>query len=90
VRGGGAGKPFRVRYDLMADDSSVAVAILRTPTATVDALMYDSDHSGGGNVGDGAVYPQRYPEPIHLWIHPSGRISWFQNEASPPRNRYAR
>jgi hypothetical protein len=90
VRGGDVGKPFRVRSDLMADDSSVAVAIVRTPTATVDALMYDSDPSGGGNMGDGVVYPQRYPEPIHFWIYPSGRISCFQNEASPPRSRCPR
>jgi hypothetical protein len=80
-----AGRPFRVRYDLMGIDSSVALAIVRTPTGTVGALMYDSDPSGGGNVGE-AVYPKPCPEPVHLWINPSGRINCFQKETSPPKD----
>lgn len=37
-----AGKPFRVRYDIRGFDSFVAVAVVRTPIATVGALQYDS------------------------------------------------
>jgi len=80
-----AAKPFRIRYDLQGFDSSVAVAIVRTPSGTVGALMYDSDPSGGSHVGE-VVYPKRCPEPVHLWINPSGRINCFQQETSPPKN----
>jgi hypothetical protein len=77
-----AAKPFRIRYDLQGIDSLVAVAIVRTPSGTVGALTYDGDPSGGGHVGE-VVYPKRCPEPVHLWINPSGRIHCFQQK--PPR-----
>jgi hypothetical protein len=80
-----AAKPFRVRYDLRGIDSSVAVAIVRTPIGTVGTLSYDSDPSGGSHVGE-AVYPKKCPEPVHLWINPSGRINCFQKESSPPKD----
>ena len=80
-----AAKPFRIRYDLQGFDSVVAVAIVRTPSGTVGSLMYDSDPSGGSHVG-AAVYPKRCPEPVHLWINPSGRINCFQQETSPPKD----
>jgi hypothetical protein len=76
-----AAKPFRIRYDLQGIDALVAVAIVRTPSGTVGALTYDSDPSGGGHVGE-VVYPKRCPEPVHLWINPSGRINCFQQETS--------
>ena len=80
-----AARPFRIRYDLQGIDSLVAVAIVRTPSGTVGALTYDSDPSGGGQVGE-VVYPKRCPEPVHLWINPSGRINCFQQETSPPKD----
>ena len=80
-----AAKPFRIRYDLQGIDALVAVAIVRTPSGTVGALTYDSDPSGGGHVGE-VVYPKRCPEPVHLWINPSGRINCFQQETSPPKD----
>jgi hypothetical protein len=80
-----AAKPFRIRYDLQGIDSLVAVAIVRTPSGTVGALTYDSDPSGGGQVGE-ALYPKQCPEPVHLWINPSGRINCFQQETSPPKD----
>jgi len=80
-----AAKPFRIRYDLQGIDSLVAVAIVRTPSGTVGSLTYDSDPSGGGQVGE-VVYPKRCPEPVHLWINPSGRINCFQQETSPPKD----
>jgi hypothetical protein len=79
-------KPFRVRYDMRGIDSSVAVAIVRTPVGTVGALQYDSDPSGGGGRAHEMVYPKRCPEPVHLWVNPSGRINCFQKESSPPRD----
>lgn len=80
-----AAKPFRIRYDLQGIDSLVAVAIVRTPSGTVGALTYDGDPSGGGHVGE-VVYRKRCPEPVHLWINPSGRINCFQQETSPPKD----
>ena len=79
-------KPFRVRYDLRGFDSLVAVAIVRTPVGTVGALQYDSDPLGGGGRAHESIYPKRCPEPVHLWVNPSGRINCFQKETSPPRN----
>ncbi len=81
-----AGKPFRVRYDLQGIDSVVAVAIVRTPIGTVGTLNYDSDPSGGGRVGGGVIYPKRCPEPVHLWVNPSGRINCFQQASAPPKD----
>ena len=81
-----AGKPLRVRYDLQGFDSAVAVAIVRTHIGTVGALMYDSDPMGGGGRAREVVYPKRCPEPVHLWVNPSGRINCFQKESSPPRD----
>lgn len=81
-----AGKPFRIRYDLQGIDSAVAVAIVRTPSGKVDALNYDSDPSGGGRRGGGVVYPTSCPEPVHLWVNPSGRINCFQQATSSPKD----
>jgi len=76
-----AEKPFRVRYDIQGIDSAVAVALVRTPVGTVGVLTYDSDPSGGSHVG-AVVYPKRCPEPVHLWLTPSGRVNCFPPEAS--------
>lgn len=81
-----AGKPFRVRYDLQGIDSLVAVAIVRTQAGAVESLMWDSDPSGGGRRGPGVVFPKECPEPVHLWVNPSGRINCFQNKSSPPKD----
>ncbi len=81
-----AGKPFRVRYDIQGFDSAVAVAIVRTPIGTVGMLNYDSDPSGRGRLGGGVVYPKRCPEPVHLWVNPSGRINCFQQASAPPKD----
>jgi hypothetical protein len=81
-----AGKPFRVRYDIRGVDSFVAVGVVRTPIGTVGALQYDSDPAGGGGRAHEVVYPKRCPEPVHLWVNPSGRINCFQKESSPPKD----
>lgn len=81
-----AGKPFRVRYDLQGFDSAVAVAIVRTSIGTVGMLNYDSDPSGRGRLGGGVIYPKRCPEPVHLWVNPSGRINCFQQASAPPKD----
>jgi hypothetical protein len=79
-------RPFRVRYDLQGIDSSVAVSIVHTPAGNVGVLQYDSDPLGGGGRAHENVYPNRCPEPVHLWVNPSGRINCFQKESSPPRD----
>ena len=76
--------PFRVLYDLQGIDSVVAIAIVRTDIGTVGTLTYDSDPSGGGNVG-AVIWPKRCPEPVHVSITPSGRLDCFQDDASPPK-----
>jgi hypothetical protein len=81
-----AGKPFRVRYDIQGIDSFVAVAIVRTPIGRVGALQYDSDPAGGGGRAHEVVYPKMCPEPVHLWVNPSGRINCFQAKSSPPKD----
>jgi hypothetical protein len=81
-----AGKPFRVRYDIRGIDSFLAVAIVRTSIGTVGALQYDSDPAGGGGRAHEVVYPKRCPEPVHLWVNPSGRINCFQKQSSRPRD----
>jgi hypothetical protein len=78
-----AGKPFRLRYDLQGVDSEVALAIVRTPEGTVCRLLYDSDPSGGGRRGGGVVFSRRCPDPVHVWVDPTGRIDCFQKESLP-------
>jgi len=81
-----AGNAFRVRYDMRGIDSFVAVAIVRTPSGAVGELQYDSDPMGGGGRAHEMVYPKRCPEPVHLWVNPSGRIDCFQKKSSSPRD----
>jgi hypothetical protein len=77
-------KPFRVRYDLHGVDSSVAVAMVRTPAGSLSALAYDSDPSGGGGRFHGFIFPTPCPEPVHLRVNPKGRVDCFQKEGSHP------
>jgi hypothetical protein len=77
------GKPFRVRYDIPGIDSFLAVAMVRTPIGTVSVLQYDSDPSGGGRRGGGVIYPNRCPEPVHLWLNSIGRVNCFQQNSPP-------
>ena len=81
-----AGNAFRVRYDMRGIDSFVAVAIVRAPSGAVGALQYDSDPMGGGGRAHEMVFPKRCPEPVHLWVNPSGRINCFQKQSSHPRD----
>ena len=67
-----AGKPFLVRYDLMGFDSAVTVAIARTPIGTVGALNCDGDPAGAEARAHEVICPKRCPEPVHLWVNPSG------------------
>jgi hypothetical protein len=76
-----AGNAFRVRYDIRGIDSSLAVAIVRTSIGTVSMLQYDSSLA--------TVFPKRCPEPVHLSVNPSGRISCFQKKSSSPRDPMA-
>ncbi len=80
-------RPFRVRYDLHGVDSSVAVAMVRTPAGSLSALMYDSDPAGGGGKLHGFIFPTPCPEPLHLWVNPQGRIDCFQKKGSPPGDK---
>jgi hypothetical protein len=82
------GEPFRVRYDLMGVDSSVAGAIVRTPSGKVVALSFDGDPSGGGGT---SLFRQRVslrpcPEPVHLSVNPSGRVNCFTQSSVPPHD----
>ena len=77
-----AGKPFRVRYDMQGIDSSVAVAFVRLPGGTVQALSYDSDPSGGGGRLGGVIYVSQCPVPIHLFTTPKGNLTCFPSK--PP------
>jgi hypothetical protein len=81
-----AGKPFRVRYDLQGIDSAVSVAVVRAPTGKVGMVNYDSDPTGSGSRSNEVIYPKRCPEPVHLWVNPSGRINCFQQASSPPKD----
>jgi len=81
-----AGEPFRVLYYLQGIDSFVGVAIVRTPDGAVIALQYDSDPMGGGGRAHEMVSPKRCPEPVNLWVNPSGRLNCFQRASSPPQN----
>jgi hypothetical protein len=76
LRANKAGKPFRVRYELMGADSYVAHAIVRLPDGTVQALNYDSDASGGGRRrGAEVVSHSQCPTPIHLYTAPNGQLT---------------
>ncbi len=81
-----AGKPFRVIYNRMGFDSSIAVAIVRTPSGAVTSLFYDSDPTGAGIRFFQVIDSKPCPVPVHLWVNPSGRINCFQPETSAPQD----
>jgi hypothetical protein len=75
LRANKAGKPFRVRYELMGADSYVADALVRLPDGTVQALSYDSDAAGGGRRrGAETVSHSQCPTPIHLYTTSNGQL----------------
>jgi len=83
-----AGKPFRVRYDILGYDSEVAGGIVRTPAGKLYALSFDGNPAGAGKT---SLLGQRStksscPTPYHLWINPKGRINCFQQQLSYPKN----
>jgi hypothetical protein len=82
------GKPFRVAYSVMGYDSTVAGAIVRTPSGKVWALSFDGDPAGQGgtNLFRQRVNQKACPEPVHLWVNPSGRINCFTQESAPPHD----
>jgi hypothetical protein len=83
-----AGKPFRVRYDIMGIDSAVAGGIVRTPSGQLYALSFDGDPAGQGGTSDSRQFlaKSQCPQPVHLWVNPKGRINCFQQQLSAPRS----
>jgi hypothetical protein len=83
-----AGKPFRVRYDIMGIDSAVAGGIVRTPAGQLYALSFDGDPAGQGGTSDSrqVLGKSQCPQPVHLWVNPNGRINCFQQKLSGPRS----
>ena len=75
-------RPFRVRYDIQGIDSSVAVAMVRTPSGIVSTLMYDSDPAGAGGQLHGVIHARPCPNPLHLRVNSKGRIDCFPKETS--------
>jgi hypothetical protein len=78
--------PFRVRYDLRGVDSSVAIAMVRTPAGSLVAMSYDSDPSGGGGRFHGFIFPVPCPEPTHLSVNSKGRVDCFEEKSSHSGN----
>jgi hypothetical protein len=73
------GKPFRVRYDLMGIDSSVAEGIVGSPGGQVYALTFDGDPAGheGTSRTRQWVGVRICPTPVHLWVDSEGRVECF-------------
>jgi hypothetical protein len=71
LRANKAGKPFRVRYDLLGADSVVAETLVRLPDGTMQALLYDGDPSG---LVGGVISRSQCPTPIHLYTTPEGQL----------------
>jgi hypothetical protein len=87
LRANKAGKPFRIRYELMGTDSYVARALVRLPDGTVQALSYDSDAAGSGRRrGAEAVSRSQCQTPIHLYTTPNGQLTCVPPKApnGPP------
>jgi hypothetical protein len=80
-----AEKPFRVRYDLQGIDSAVAVAFVRLPDGTVEALSYDSNPSGSPGLAE-VVRTRKCPEPVHLYATPRGHLTCFPPKSPAPRD----
>jgi hypothetical protein len=81
-----AGKPFRVRYDMQGIDSYVAVAFVRLPDGTVEALSYDSDPAGGGGRAHEVVGVSKCPLPINLYATPKGHLTCVPPKLPAPRD----
>lgn len=83
-----AGKPFRIRYDIMGIDSAVAGGIVRTPAGQLWALSFDGDPAGQGGTSDSrqVLGKSQCPQPVYLWVNPKGRINCFQQQLSGPRS----
>lgn len=77
-----AEKPFRVRYDMPGIDSAVAMAYVRLPDGTVEALSYDSNPE--------VVATSKCPAPVHLYATPRGHLTCFplRDPISPTPSYY--
>jgi hypothetical protein len=73
------GKPFRVRYDLMGIDSSVAEGIVGSPGGRVYALNFDGDPAGheGTSRTRQWIGVRICPTPVQLWIDSERRVECF-------------
>ena len=82
-----AGRPFRVRYDIMGYDSPVAGGIVKTADGHLYALSFVGDPSGGGRTSlwGQTVDVKSCPEPERLYVNPKGRPNCFQPALSYPR-----
>jgi hypothetical protein len=81
-----AGRPFRVRYDIMGYDEPVAGGLVGAADGRLYALSFMGDPSGGGRT---SLWGQRAnvqlcPQPFRLYVNPTGRLNCFQAALSPP------
>lgn len=70
-------KPFHARYEAQGIDSRVAWGVIGSASGTVTLLLYDSDPSGGSDVG--AVIDARTCEGARLRADGASR-----NDGAPP------
>jgi hypothetical protein len=81
-----AGRPFRVRYDIMGWDEPVAGGLVGASDGRLYALSFMGDPGGGGRT---SLWGQRVdvrscPKPSRLYVNPKGRLNCFQAALSPP------
>jgi hypothetical protein len=76
-------EPFRVRYDLMGIDSSVAEGIVGSPGGQVYALTFDGNPSGHEGISRARqwVGVRICPTPVHLWVNSERRLECFPPSA---------
>ena len=79
LRANKEGKEFRVRYDLLGIDSSVAAGLVRSPNGSVYGIEFDGDPQGGGGTHQlrqrVGVFP--CPRPVVLRVTAAGRVTCF-------------
>jgi hypothetical protein len=80
------GQPFRVRYNIIGIDSDVAAGLVRTPDGQLYAIGFTGNifGQGGTSLRLQRVGQKPCPEPLHLYVNPSGRLNCF--EQRPSRN----
>lgn len=77
----GEAKPFRVVYEIQGYDSSVAGAVVRTPSGRMLFLSYD-----GMSFLRQRIDITPCPQPYHLYVNPLGRLNCFHEELTYSQN----